>query len=227
MEEESKFDKIQSLLLATKLDNAKIDKKDDGKGHVLSYLSWAWAWAETIKACPTASYEIERFGEERLPYQKTPEGYMVWTKVTIEGITKEMWLPVMDSHNLAMKSEPYSKKTRNGEIQIAVATMTDINKTIMRCLVKNLAMFGLGLSLYTKGDGAQEDMVNDSEIIEKEKPIPCSDCGNDVKPYGKLTAKQLAEHTYKSYGRILCSDCAAKAKAEREQKAKEEKENGK
>lgn len=226
MEEESKFEKIQSLLLATRLDNAKIDKKKDGMGHELSYLSWAWAWAETIKACPTASYEIERFGADGLPYQKTPEGYMVWTKVTIEGITKEMWLPVMDSHNLAMKEEPYSKKTRNGEIQVVAATMTDINKTIMRCLVKNLAMFGLGLSLYTKGD-TQEDMVNDSEIIEKEKPIPCSDCGNDVKPYGKLTAKQFAENTYRSYGRILCYDCATKAKAEREEKAKEGNEKGK
>jgi hypothetical protein len=29
------------------------------------------------------------------------------------------------------------------------AAMTDINKTIMRCLVKNLAMFGLGLRRVT------------------------------------------------------------------------------
>ena len=32
------------------------------------------------------------------------------------------------------------------------ATMFDINKTIMRCLVKNIAMFGLGLYLYAGED---------------------------------------------------------------------------
>jgi hypothetical protein len=31
-------------------------------------------------------------------------------------------------------------------------SMVDINKAIMRCLVKNLAMIGLGLDLYKKYD---------------------------------------------------------------------------
>ena len=68
-------------------------------------------------------------------------GYMVFTKVTIKGLTREMWLPVMDYKNKAM---------------IDNATMFDINKTIMRCLTKNLAMFGLGLYIY-----AGEDLPTD------------------------------------------------------------------
>ena len=37
--------------------------------------------------------------------------------------------------------------------------MFDINKTIMRCLTKNLAMFGLGLYIY-----AGEDLPEDQKI---------------------------------------------------------------
>jgi len=59
-----------------------------------------------------------------------------------------MWLPVMDSKNQAMKKQMYSYTTRYGEKQVAQATTTDINKTIMRCLTKNLAMFGLGIYIY-------------------------------------------------------------------------------
>ena len=89
-------------------------------------------------------------------------GYMVYTKVTIDGITHEMWLPVMDGANKAMKSLPYTYKVKeyaNGRWTggytdkiVEAATMFDINKTIMRCLVKNLAMFGLGLYIYAGED---------------------------------------------------------------------------
>lgn len=121
----------------------------------LTYLSWAWAWAEVKKVYPEANYTIEKFNG--LPYvydEKT--GYMVYTTVTIEGITHEMWLPVMDGANKAMKSEPYTytvkRYNKTEEKTVAAATMFDVNKTIMRCLVKNLAMFGLGLYIYAGED---------------------------------------------------------------------------
>ena len=80
-------------------------------------------------------------------------GYMVFTTVTIDGITHMMWLPVMDGANKAMKNQPYTYATKyNGEKTVDAATMFDINKTIMRCLVKNLAMFGLGLYIYAGED---------------------------------------------------------------------------
>ena len=110
------------------------DKTEAKNG--LTYLSWAWAWAEFKKAYPTAQYAIGKF-ENGLPYvydEKT--GYMVFTAVTVGDLTYEMWLPVMDNRNKALQ----------------VATMTDINKAIMRCLTKNLAMFGLGLYIYAGED---------------------------------------------------------------------------
>ena len=121
----------------------------------LTYLSWAWAWAEVKKAYPEANYSIVKFNGLPYVYDENT-GYMVYTTVTIEGITHEMWLPVMDGANKAMKAVPYTYKVRQygKEVEKAVkpATMFDINKTIMRCLVKNLAMFGLGLYIYAGED---------------------------------------------------------------------------
>ena len=94
---------------------------------------------------------------------------MVYTNVTIEGITREMWLPVMDGNNRAMKNEPYEIMTKYGKkITVDAATMFDINKTIMRCLTKNLGMFGLGLSLYAGEDigGLEDETTNDAGKAE-------------------------------------------------------------
>lgn len=132
------------------------DKTEDKNG--LTYLSWAWAWAEFKKAHPNAEYEVKKF-ENGLPYAYDPNtGYMVYTSVTVDGLTHEMWLPVMDGNNKAMKSAPYTVKTKYKEFTVQAATMFDINKTIMRCLTKNLAMFGLGLYIY-----AGEDLPEDTE----------------------------------------------------------------
>jgi len=82
-----------------------------------------------------------------------------------------MWLPVMDGANNAMKDKPYTyqvkeyvNKKPTGKMidkTVNAATMFDINKAIMRCLVKNLAMFGLGLYIY-----AGEDMPEDVTMLE-------------------------------------------------------------
>jgi hypothetical protein len=84
---------------------------------------------------------------------------MCHTEVTIDGETLEMWLPVMDGANKSMKKVEYTYTTRYGEKQVAPATSFDVNKTIMRCLVKNLAMFGLGIYIYAGDDlpNAQEE----------------------------------------------------------------------
>ena len=141
------------------------DKKEDKNG--LTYLSWTWAWAEIKKIHPDATYIVKKF-ENGLPYvydEKT--GYMVFTEVTIDGLTHEMWLPVMDGSNKAMKSTPYTYKNKYGkEFEVSPATMFDINKTIMRCLTKNLAMFGLGLYIY-----AGEDLPDTGESPQAEPKI--------------------------------------------------------
>lgn len=121
--------------------NEHVEKKSN-----LTYLSWAWAWSKTKTECPDATYKIlETEYDEAL-------GFMCHTNVTIEGETLEMWLPVMDGANKSMKKTAYSYSSRYGDKQVDSATTFDINKTIMRCLVKNLAMFGLGIYIYAGED---------------------------------------------------------------------------
>lgn len=157
----------------------------------LTYLSWTWAWSEIKKQCPDANYEIEKF-ENNLPYTYDENtGYMVFTKVTIGNQTYEMWLPVMDGNNKAMLNHPYTYKVKEykdgkwtgGYIEKLVepVTMFDINKTIMRCLVKNIAMFGLGIYIY-----AGEDLPEGYEISKEEaKKI--------IITFGKHSGKTLEE----------------------------------
>lgn len=162
--------------------NEHTEVKDTGKTR-LTYLSWAWAWAEVKKRFPNASYEIVKF--EGLPYvfdEKT--GYMVYTTVTIDGITHEMWLPVMDANNRAMLDHPYEVQTKYSKFTVQSATMFDINKTIMRCLTKNLAMFGLGLYIY-----AGEDLPDESGNSPVEAPAPAKKTNSRAKAEKAVEAK--------------------------------------
>lgn len=135
------------------------EKKKNGQVE-LTYLSWPWAWAEVKKRYPDADYTIYK-DEQKRPYIEDPDyGLMCYTTVTINGQTHEMWLPVMDSANKTMRRVPYKYQTKSGEKTVEAATMFDINKTIMRCLVKNLAMFGLGLYIYA-GEDLPEDVVKE------------------------------------------------------------------
>jgi hypothetical protein len=73
-----------------------------------------------------------------------------------------MSLPIMDSTNKAQKHMAYTyevaewvnrvKTGRMIEKKVEAATMFDINTAIMRCLTKNLAMFGLGHYIYAGED---------------------------------------------------------------------------
>ena len=137
------------------------------KKNGLTYLTWSYAWKEFKKVCPDATYEVVKFDGKPYVYDENL-GYMCYTTVTVNGLTHEMWLPVMDGANKAMKAAPYTYKVKSYgkevEKTVQAATMFDINKTIMRCLTKNLAMFGLGLYIY-----AGEDLP---EAEQPEKPAP-------------------------------------------------------
>lgn len=147
--------------------NDHIEKKKD-----LTYLSWPYAWAEVKKKYPSATYKIHLFGEKQLPYVFDENvGYMVFTDVTINDLTHTMWLPVMDSANKTMKSISYTYSTKfKKDIPVEAATMFDVNKTIMRCLVKNLAMFGLGLYIYSGEDlpeiETEKISIKDANILK-------------------------------------------------------------
>jgi predicted acetyltransferase len=82
-----------------------------------------------------------------------------------------------------MKSEKYSYEVKDWEQSkkagkdimktkfVESATMFDINKSIMRCLVKNIAVFGLGLSLYNKDDIKDDWATISIEEYEKLKKL--------------------------------------------------------
>ena len=149
--------------------NDKVEKKPTANGKELSYLSWSYAVAEFTKKYPNFKYEIKYFDNKPYLYDENL-GYMVFTKIEINGISKEMWLPVMDGQNKAMKKEKYTYTTKFGNKEVAPATMFDINKTIMRCLVKNMAMFGLGLYIYN-GEDLPETETEINPVKQKvEKP---------------------------------------------------------
>lgn len=149
--------------------NGMTDKKKQTNGTTLTYLSWASALEVALKHYPDLEYEIKRNPETGLPYWYDPlTGYMVFTKITINQQSREMFLPVMDATNHAMKAEPYEVQTKYKKFTVQAATMTDINKTLMRCLVKNLAMFGLGLYIYQG-----EDLPStDTEQTQPAQPAP-------------------------------------------------------
>ena len=171
--EKTKFEKLASLDVG-----AHLEKKTAGNA-TLSYLSWAWAWDYFKKEYPDAKYEIKEWeGKPYLFDEKT--GYMVETSITAGGETHIMWLPVMDGANRSMTDKPYKVQTKYKEVEVAAATMFDINKTIMRCLVKNMAMFGLGLYIY-----AGEDLPQDSDAVVVQQEAPKS----TPKPAPKATAK--------------------------------------
>lgn len=147
------------------------------------------------------------FGENKLPYVYDENtGYMVFTNVTINNLTHTMWLPVMDSANKAMKSERYTYDTKYKKgIPVEAATMFDVNKTIMRCLVKNLAMFGLGLYIY-----AGEDLPEETEPGYK-----CEICGAPFKKIKDKTGKEwepkeiyIQSKLKSPNAKAMCKKCA-------------------
>lgn len=138
------------------------------KKNGLTYLSWANAWREFIKVNPNAIYKIDKtvLG---LPYFGSDEmGYMVYTRVTVGEITHEMWLPVLDYRNKTMKAKPYEYKDKYNKTKtVEAVNMFDVNTAIMRCLTKNLAMFGLGLYIYAGEDIPQDSEANTDNVKKK------------------------------------------------------------
>ena len=153
-------------------------KKKDVTGYTkkkngLTYLSWAHAWREVLKEYPKATYKIKKKENGECWFGNDSVGYMVYTSVTIEDITHEMWLPVMDNRNISMKSVPYKAIQYGKEKQVEAMSTFEINKAVMRCLTKNLAMFGLGIHIYA-GEDLPEQVIEDKKEEKKkelEKPI--------------------------------------------------------
>lgn len=116
-----------------KLSAVDVSRHVEKKGN-LSYLSWAWAWGTLMEHYPEAEFEMGST-------QSEPDGSVtVWCVVRIGDCARDMWLPVMDHRNNAIE-KPDAR---------------EISDARMRCLVKCLALFGLGFSLYAGEDLPQK-----------------------------------------------------------------------
>jgi hypothetical protein len=104
------------------------------KKNGLTYLSWAWAWAEALKADSSAWYKIEMFGDKC--FMDINGTAMVFVTVTMYGKPMTCQLPVMDYRNKAIPNPD------------AFA----VNTAIMRCMTKALSLHGLGLYIYAGED---------------------------------------------------------------------------
>lgn len=130
--------------------NDKVEKKGG-----LTYLSWAFAWAEVKKRYPLAFYTIYEDAEGR-PYFSDGRTCWVKTGVTIEGLEHIEYLPVMDYNN---RSIPADK-----------VTSFDVNKSIQRSLTKACARHGLGLYIYAGEDLPDGPAEAAETAAEKPKP---------------------------------------------------------
>jgi hypothetical protein len=141
-------------MLLKKNVNEHVEKKNG-----LSYLSWAWAWAEALKADPKASYRIEMFNCKC--YMEINGTAMVFVTVTMFDKPMTCQLPVMDYRNKAILNPD------------AFA----VNTAIMRCMTKALALHGLGLYLYSgedvpeEGDKSEKIIISPTQGAQENIPI--------------------------------------------------------
>jgi hypothetical protein len=116
------------------------------KKGLFNYLSWPFAVAQLRLTDPGAYWEVKRF--DGLPYLSTDLGYFVEVAVTVQGVTLSQIHPVLDN-----KNRP-----------ILAPSAFEINTSIQRCLVKAIALHGLGLNIY-----AGEDLPDLNEGVEPTK----------------------------------------------------------
>lgn len=157
------------------LSSVNVNEKTDKKMN-LTYLSWAWAWGILMEHYPFATYT---FDEEATSSNGT---VMTNCTLTIGNLERSMFLPVMDYKNNS----------------IANPTSRQVSDTRMRCLVKCMAMFGLGHYIYA-GEELPDIKVDEAEA----KVVPV-----EVKKFKfeKTGGKTLSTNDIEDYLLILASN---------------------
>jgi hypothetical protein len=151
------------------------------KKNGLTYLSWAWAWAEVKKRYPNATYTVY---ENAQGWCYHTDGKTAWVKtgVTIDNLEYIEYLPIMDY--------------RNKSIPLDAITSMDVNKSIQRSITKACARHGIGLYIY-----AGEDLPEDGGNAEQaQTTVKTASSKNELSPYE--IARRKAWQTYK---RVIAS----------------------
>lgn len=142
MEKETKKSTKSKTVFETLYEINVNDRTEKKNG--LTYLSWAYAWAEVKKVYPEAKYTVYE-SESGCIYHTDGKTCWVKTGAEINGLEYIEYLPVMDY--------------RNKSIPVANITSVDVNKAIQRSLTKVLARHGLGLYIYA-GEDLPESEAN-------------------------------------------------------------------
>ncbi len=156
--------------------NEHVEKKGQ-----FSYLSWPYAVAQLRQADPTATWEVRRF--DGLPFLRTEAGYFVEVAVTVEGVTLSQIHPVLDGKNRPIPDP----------------TVFDLNTSLQRCLVKAIALHGLGLYIY-----AGEDLpspAEDQPAPPREQPV--ATIGQRASAAQLRYIERLVEETGSDLGKVL------------------------
>lgn len=168
------FNKLNAINVSELISKKDTNKRNpDGSKVELSYLAWADCLEIAYKNF--ADNEISWVVYENPQYDNLPIwgnaklGYFTKTQVTIKGVSKKMFLPVMDGNNNYLIDEPYQYATKYGTKKVDAINVFEINKSVLRCLVKNFALFGIGLYVY-KGEDLPTD-EREQKTIEKQKAI--------------------------------------------------------
>lgn len=173
------------------LDVTPLVKEYMTKNGGLSYLSWANAWQLLKHQDESATFEV-CVSSDGFPLFSRGQIHFVKTNVRAFGRSECCWLPVMDNRHNAIPN-PNARQ---------------INDSIMRCLAKNVALYGIGLKLYTGEDlkqysdipdvkdGITGDMLEEIEKLSKNKKVSLP----EIDIYCKNTFKVPLNQTTKTQG---------------------------
>ena len=178
-----------------------VSKHIEKKGQ-FSYLSWPYAVSQLRLADPKATWAVSRFNG--LPFMETDLGFFVEVAVTVQGITLSQIHPVLDGKNRPIVSP----------------STFDINTSIQRCLVKAIALHGLGLNVYAGEDlptdqnepgqsssppKSQQTLQTQQHPEEPDKvtPLPIRD---DLHPFGTHPEEKLITSAQLGYVRKLMAE---------------------
>jgi hypothetical protein len=167
-----------------------INKKTISSSFVMLYLSWSDAWKVLMDNYPQSSFSfsdnvVMNDGSVEVRCSVTVRDTRFKSSDDLIGkcleVTREMWLPVMDNKNNSVKN-PDSRK---------------ISDAKMRCLVKCIAMFGLGLYIYSGEDLPFDDSI-DSKISKEN-----TDIINLYFSSFKDSKSRASSYIYSKYGRAI------------------------
>ena len=171
-----------------KLSTIDVNKHTEKKGQ-FTYLPWNFCISTLMEHYPDVNYDFLHYTDNNgmvRDYIIAPDGSCsVECVVTINKITKKMWLAVTDFSNRPIKNP----------------SCVDIANTKMRCLTKCISTgFGLGFYIY-KGEGVpSEEFYTEEETAEFAKLIE-HECFKGKK---KAVKDELRKSTSKShYQKVL------------------------